>query len=310
MHDDVNAGAPIGVAVSGGPDSAALLLLMHACFAGRVFAATVDHQLRAEAAQEAQLVARLCFERHIPHSILVPAAPITGNLQSAARTARYALLADWANVHQCAHIATAHHADDQLETVLMRLARGSGVGGLSGVRAVNGRIIRPLLNFTKSELIEICEAAGITAVQDPSNRDLDFDRVRMREWLAVSPGPLSAAAAVRSASALAEASEALDWMTGKLVAERINSSPDTGSFTLNPADMPRELQRRLLLEVLARTEPENIMRGSAIERGLDSLLGGQTITLGNTLCHGGALWRFTAAPARSQSKTDVNKSAS
>lgn len=298
------------MAVSGGPDSAALLLLMHECFTGRVFAATVDHRLRAEAAKEAQFVARLCSERHIPHSILVPAAPITGNLQSAARTARYALLADWANVHQCAHIATAHHADDQLETVLMRLARGSGVGGLSGVRAVNGRIIRPLLNFTKSELFEICEAAGITAVQDPSNRDLDYDRVRMREWLAASPGPLSAAAAVRSASALADASEALDWMTGKLAAERIHLSPDTCSLTLNPADLPRELKRRLLLQVLARIEPEINMRGSTIERGLDSLLDSQTITLGNTLCHGGALWRFTAAPARSQAKTDVNNSAS
>ena len=292
--------ARIGVAVSGGPDSLALLLLMQECFSGRVFAATIDHQLRPEAAAEAQLVAQICAQRSIPHAILTPPAPITGNLQSAARAARYALLEQWADANQCAYIATAHHADDQLETILMRLARGSGVDGLSGVRTVNGRIIRPLLAFAKSELSEICLGAGVAAVQDPSNLDLDFDRVRMREWLAASPGPLNPDAAVRSAAALADASEALVWMTDRLAVDRI--AQNAAEITLNPAELPHELLRRLLVTALALLQPETSHRGAAIDRGITSLLAGQTITLGNVLCKGGSVWHFTPAPPRSQGK--------
>jgi tRNA(Ile)-lysidine synthase len=292
--------ARIGVAVSGGPDSLALLLLAQACFNGRVFAATVDHQLRAEAAAEASFVAKLCAQNNIPQAILTPPKPITGNIQSSARHARYALLEKWADDNQCTYIATAHHADDQLETILMRLARGSGVDGLSGVRAINGRIVRPLLAFTKSELSQICIDAGVIPIQDPSNHDLDFDRVRMREWLATSPGPLSAISAAHSAAALSDASLALDWMTDKLASERIEQQPR--HVALNPDGLPHELQRRLLLRALALIEPDTMHRGSAIDRGLDSLSQGKTITLGNVLCQGGSIWRFTPAPLRASDK--------
>ncbi len=293
-------GLPIGLAISGGPDSLALLLLMHECFADRIYAATVDHRLRHEAAAEAQYVAHICAQRNIPHTTLTPTEPIAGNIQSAARHVRYALLENWADKNQCVYIATAHHADDQLETVLMRLSRGSGVDGLSGIRAVNGRIIRPLLAFTKDELSEICNNAGIIPVQDPSNRDLDFDRVRMRKWLASSPGPLNPLASVRSAAALADASAALDWITHKLAAERIERLSD--SIILNPADLPHELLRRLLVHILAVIEPGNNVRGQSIEHSLSGLSSGQTITLGNVLCKGGGLWRFTLAPIRSSAK--------
>jgi tRNA(Ile)-lysidine synthase len=129
----------VGIAVSGGPDSLALLLLAHAAIPGGIAAATVDHGLRAEAAGEAAFVAALCATLGIPHATLRPGAPITGNIQSSARKARYALLEIWADQHNLDWIATAHHADDQAETLLMRLSRGAGVAGLSGVRAVNGR---------------------------------------------------------------------------------------------------------------------------------------------------------------------------
>jgi tRNA(Ile)-lysidine synthase len=299
---DKGAGAiRIGVAVSGGPDSIALLLLMHECYNGQIAAATVDHQLRTASAAEAQFVADLCADRKIPHYILTPRRAITGNIQSSARHTRYALLEKWADDHDCAYIATAHHADDQLETMLMRLARGSGVDGLSGVRRTNGRIIRPLLDFTKAELVAVCERAGIIPVQDPSNADTDFDRVRMRTWLAAMPNPLHVSAAARSASALADASAALDWMTAMLAADRIGQQDDW--ITLRPGDLPRELQRRLLLRCLAQIEPETRHRGEAISRGLDSLLAGRTITLGNTYCKGGPIWKFRPAPSRSGAKT-------
>jgi tRNA(Ile)-lysidine synthase len=291
----------IGIAVSGGPDSLALLLLMHECFPGQFAAATVDHQLRAEAADEARYVATLCAAHGVQHTILTPTSPIEGSIQASARAARYGLLSDWADKNACTHIATAHHADDQLETLLMRLARGSGVDGMSGVRRVNGRIIRPLLAFGKAELEAICTAVGVSAVQDPSNKDIDFDRVRMREWLASAPHPLNPSAAVRSAAALGEASVALDWMTRQMSSERIQEGLQ--QVTVKVADLPRELQRRLLLHALAIIEPNTVHKGAAIERGLSALNAGQTVTLGNILCKGGDTWYLSPAPPRSSHQT-------
>lgn len=282
--------------MSGGPDSLALLWLAHTCFPGRIAAATVDHGLRVEAADEAQYVTQICAARNIPHCILTPHTPITGSIQSSARKARYDLLQAWADDLQCAYIATAHHADDQLETMLMRLARGSGVDGLSGVRAVHGRIIRPLLGFTKEELTEICTAAGIIPIYDPSNDEARYDRVAVRQWLASTPHPLNAIAASRSAQALAQASSALDWTAHHFAADRICARAD--SYTLDPRGLPRELQRRLLLLTIKEIEPDIRARGDTVERVLDALSQGKKITLSRTMCTGGALWHFTLAPAR------------
>jgi tRNA(Ile)-lysidine synthase len=286
----------IGLAVSGGPDSLALLWLAQACFPGRIAAATVDHGLRAEAADEARYVAQICAAQNIPHRILTPHTPITGSIQLSARKARYGLLQTWADDLQCTYIATAHHADDQLETMLMRLARGSGVDGLSGVRAMHGRIIRPLLGFTKQELTETCSTAGITPIHDPSNDDTAYDRVVIRQWLASAPHPLSAGAANRSAHALAQASSALDWTAHHFAADRMRARG--AGYTLDPHGLPRELQRRLLLIVFKEIEPDMLPRGDAIERVLDALFQGKKITLSRILCTGGALWHFGFAPAR------------
>ena len=137
--------APIGVAVSGGPDSLALLLLAHAARPGRIHAATVDHGLRAESAEEARFVAAICAHRDIPHDILPkPGVPLAGG-QAAARDFRYARLDRWCADHRLPVLLTGHHANDQAETVLMRLARGSGVAGLSGIRAVRPRRYENLL---------------------------------------------------------------------------------------------------------------------------------------------------------------------
>lgn len=286
----------VGLAVSGGPDSLALLLLANAAYSGRIAAATVDHGLRLEAAGEARFVGELCAKLKIPHSILTLDTPITGNIQSAARKARYALLGKWADAQNCEFIATAHHADDQLETVLMRVSRGSGIDGMSGVRPTNGRIIRPLLGFTKNKLINICDEAGIIPVQDPSNADTAFDRVRMRKWLASTPHPFDAIAASRSVSAMAEASQALEWTARHFAETRITAAE--GGYTITPDNLPRELQRRLLLIALNKLEPTVTPRGDAVERILDALIAGNKVTMGNILCSGKKTWHFSSAPPR------------
>jgi tRNA(Ile)-lysidine synthase len=165
---------------------------------------------------------------------------------------------------------------------------------------VNGKIIRPLLAFTKAELIKICQTAAINTVHDPSNLDTDFDRVRMRNWLSATPNPMDAPSAARSASALDDADQALTWMTVRLIPERLTLH--SNSATLDASGLPREIQRRLLLRALNHLEPNAVHRGSAIEDGLNRLSAGQTITLANTLCQGGITWHFTPAPPRNSAK--------
>ena len=208
-------GGKLGLAVSGGPDSMAMLLLAEAAIPGQFEAATVDHSLRPEAADECALVARVCAERGIPCEVL-RVAVAAGNLQAEARKARYDALARWAQKRRLSALATAHHSDDQAETLLMRLNRGSGVSGLAGVRARGAlagtavRVVRPVLDFRRSQLAQCVSNAGIRAVKDPSNEDQRFDRARMRSALAAADW-LEPGAIAYSASHLADADEALDW---------------------------------------------------------------------------------------------------
>src|SRR5438270_2679511 len=169
----------IGVAVSGGPDSLALLLLAAAARPGQVEAATIDHGFRAEAPDEAAFVAAVCDRLGVRHATLTARwseIPETA-IQERARNKRYRLLGYWAEERGLDAIATAHHAEDQAETLLMRLARGSGVRGLAGMRprsvspGAHVRLVRPLLGWRRSELEQVCSAAGLTPVADPSNLD-------------------------------------------------------------------------------------------------------------------------------------------
>ncbi|WP_373488392.1 tRNA lysidine(34) synthetase TilS [Blastomonas sp.] len=296
------------LAVSGGPDSMALLDLVRHSWTGSVAVATVDHQLRAGSADEARLVAAHCASFALPHAILTPRQPISGNLQSAARDARYHLLQAHAGSIAARWIVTGHHADDQLETMLMRLARGSGVDGLAGVRARNGNVIRPLLGFRKAELAQWCEAHSLPHVEDPSNINRDFDRVRMRAALAGfdAVDPL---AAVRSAAALAEAADALDWAAETLAADAIID--EAGRIGLVRGAYPAALLRRLVIACLQRIEPGCAPRGPAIDRLLASLHTGGQAMVGNVLCHvseGSDVWWFSAAPPRGKRGEDDNPS--
>lgn len=284
------------VAVSGGPDSMALLLIAQASIPGRVVAATIDHQLRPESADEASYVRGICERLGVSHVVLKPDQPIGGNLQSSARAVRYALLHRAADAHECKHIATAHHADDQLETMLMRLARGSGVDGLSAIRARNGKIIRPLLGFTKQELIAICADAAIETISDPSNENADFDRVAMRQWLAAYEHPIRADRAIRTAHAMAQASDALKWMTEKLAQERV--TVNDALISCDASGLPAELRRRLLLHSIALMDPHLQPRGDAIDHVLTQIESGASAMIGDIVCRGGPCWRFSKAPAR------------
>lgn len=288
----IPAGARLGLAVSGGPDSLALLMIAAAERPGAIRAATVDHGLRPDARREAEMVAAICAERGIPHDILT--VTVTGSVQAAARAARYAALADWCRAHALDHLATAHHRDDQAETVLMRLARGAGLAGLSGIRAARPlgegvMLVRPLLGMPKAELEAIVAAAGLSPARDPSNDDPRYDRTAIRRLLAGSDA-LDPARIAHSAAILAEAEDALGWAAERLAAERIEGD------TLDPADLPPELLRRLVSRQLARfgADPD----GPALARLIATVAAGRAATLGDVLVSPGPRWRFAPAPPR------------
>lgn len=286
------------VAVSGGPDSMALLWLAQQAFPGHVFAATVDHGLRTEARSEAEMVATYCAQHDIPHVILSPDVPITGNVQSAARAARYALMHTWCEEHGADWLLTAHHADDQMETLLMRLNRSSGVAGLAGVRARNGSTLRPLLGWRRSELAAIIAEQALPHVQDPSNEDTRFDRVRMREHLRdiVWLDPLAFA---RSADALADAQDALEWTIRELASQYVEEDGQ-GGMILARHDFPREVQRRLILYMLGRLDPDlESPRGVTLDQALVQLEAAKKAMIGDWLLIGGHSWSIKRAPPRS-----------
>ncbi|KRE16070.1 hypothetical protein ASE66_09885 [Bosea sp. Root483D1] len=215
------------VAVSGGPDSVALLALL-AAWAGqsrpRLLAVTVDHGLRPEAAQEALMVGELCAGLGVEHRTRrwLGDKPQTA-LQEKARAARYALLAEEARASGATAIVTAHTADDQAETLLMRMAAGSGLAGLAGMAprsAVNGIVLaRPLLGIAKSRLVATCQASGLSFVRDPSNDDPRFTRIRWRRLLPeLAEAGLTAGRLGQLANRLARADEALDRLALRALA--------------------------------------------------------------------------------------------
>jgi tRNA(Ile)-lysidine synthase len=296
---------PFAVSVSGGPDSLALLLLAAAAFPGQVRAATVDHGLREESAAEAQFVAALCQSLGVPHATLPASVDrSSASLQKQARAARYEALAGWMEELGITTVATAHHADDQAETLLMRLLRGSGVAGLAGIRArgplpgtrSDATVIRPLLGWRRADLAALVADAGLDAVDDASNRDPSYDRVRIRERLAATPW-LDPQPIAHSAAALGDADAALEWVVERLRAERI--APTANGFRLDPSSLPHELRRRLLLHILRELGRGPVPRGDEAERLLESLQSGETATLSGVRCKGGESWTFTpAAPHR------------
>jgi tRNA(Ile)-lysidine synthase len=311
--EDEREGRPLGLAVSGGPDSLALLLLASEALPGQIAVASIDHGLRPEAAGEVALVGRIAGERGIPFAALkVSLAP--GNLQAEARAARYAALACWADETGLGAIATAHHADDQAETLLMRLNRGSGLAGLAGVRP-RGRIegsetllLRPLLGWRKAELVAVVTEAGITPAEDPSNTNPAFDRARLRAALAQADwlDPVQIAA---SAAHLAEGWQALEWYAEldwheMVMREESDSGAPGFSYCAN---VPRVIAIETILRII-RELGGHATRAEAA-RAWERLWAGENASLGGVLAVPGVekvekvgvtmrVWRFRPEPAR------------
>jgi tRNA(Ile)-lysidine synthase len=288
----------IGLAVSGGPDSMAMLLLAHAAVPGEFEVATVNHGLRPEAAEECALVERACASRDIACTVLRVEVG-SGNLQAEAREARYHALATWAKERKLSAIATAHHADDQAETLLMRLNRGSGVSGLAGVRErvrveeLDALLIRPALGFRRAELAAVIQEAGIEAAGDPSNTDEGFARVRTRKALATSDW-LDPLALAKSAAHMAEAEEALAHFTAQIWSRCV--SREDGCVTFCP-EGPRVIRLRIIERVIGVLG--SLPRGGDVARLLDSLEEGKGGNVGGVLAtvRGGA-WIFRPEPPR------------
>ena len=198
----------LAVAVSGGADSMALCLLADdwaRARGGSVTALTVDHGLRPEASAEARRVAGWLAPRGIAHQTLTwRPPPGARNIQANARAARHALLRAWCQTTGCLHLLTAHHHDDQAETFLLRLARGSGLDGLAAMAALREtaecRLVHPLLSVPRPRLVSFLRAAGQGWIEDPSNVDPRYARVRLRRGTALladeglSPSRLAATA--------------------------------------------------------------------------------------------------------------------
>ena len=300
--------ARIGLAVSGGPDSLALLLLAAAARPGMIEVATVDHALRSESRGEAEMVATLCRKLDVPHAILTvewDRKPDTA-LQERARIERYRLLAGWAEERGLDALATGHHLDDQFETFMMRLARGAGVQGLAAMRPVAPTpgsaipLVRPLLAWRRSELEQVCSDAGITPVHDPSNADEQFERVRVRQALAGMP-QLDLEMVGRSLAHLSEADAALNWAAGEEW-ERCVAASDS-EIVYRPNGAPQEIRRRIVARAIERLASEgknNELRGRELDEVLASLASGRKATLRGVLCSGGNEWRFIPAPNRTR----------
>lgn len=264
------------LAVSGGRDSLALVFLAHAwcreaAKAGLscpvLHAATVEHGLRADAADEARHAADVCARLGVRHTIVSvdEDAPSTG-LQAWARSARYAALVRTARNLGCTAIATGHQADDQAETLLMRLARGSGLDGLSAMSAQSSRdglaLLRPLLTLPRARLTATLTARGIAWRDDPSNVDARFERSGYATFAgALNALGLTAEPISRSARRLNEARDALDWAVEQMLA----SLPDcqvalaAGYAVLPQASLlsfPTALRCRLLLRLIMMVSGE------------------------------------------------------
>ena len=251
----------IAVAVSGGADSLALALLLHEWaqpLGGHVTALTVDHGLRPEAAAEARFVARTLKPHGLAqHTLRRRGAKPEANISAVLRRARYDLLSRCCARRGLLHLALGHHLDDQAETFLLRLGRGSGVDGLAAMSPIVElpalRLLRPLLGLPKARLEATLRARGLSWVEDPTNRDPAQARARMRQLMPGFAGEgLTAARLAATARHLGRARAALEFELARVLARAVILDP-AGFAWIDPAPLaaaPVELGQRLLARVL------------------------------------------------------------
>jgi tRNA(Ile)-lysidine synthase len=322
------------LAVSGGPDSTALLWLAARWRARRkrgptLVAVTIDHGLRPESAKEALAAKRLARRLGVAHRTTRwrGRKPATG-VQQAARAARYRLLAKAARANGAPHVLTAHTLDDQAETVLFRLARGSGLTGLKSMARVAAipaggdtgvMLVRPLLGVPKSRLLATLGAAGIPFADDPSNRDPRFTRPRLRQLMpGLAAEGLDAARLAAFARRAARADAAIDRAVDDAAARLCPGPwPRIGPITLDAAayaTRPAEVTLRLLGRAIAHVGnegPVELGKLEALHAALDRALG-QAARFRRTLAgavvtfSGGRLTLERAPPRRPGAKTDAS----
>lgn len=249
------------LAVSGGPDSVALMRLAAlwlaqggAATGAEIFVATVDHGLRTESRGEAEAVGRWAGALGLPHQILVwQGAKPQSRIQERARVARYALLRAHARALGADYLLTAHHADDQAETILFRLLRGSGIAGLAGMQSLTRQagvvLYRPLLNISKTSLVAYCEACAQPYVHDPSNENSAFARTRLRALLPrLEEAGLDAAGWARLGRRAVRAEQALAAQAEQVRA-KLEKIPVNDGFYIPVASL-RPLPEEILLRVI------------------------------------------------------------
>ncbi|MGH6726511.1 MAG: tRNA lysidine(34) synthetase TilS [Pseudolabrys sp.] len=282
LFSDLESFPVLILAVSGGPDSIALMLLAARWRKAlqtkpKLVAVTIDHGLRPEAKREAAAAGRLARKLGIAHRTLrwTGTKPATG-LQQAARMARYRLLAKAARKVKAAHILTAHTLDDQAETVLIRMSRGSGVSGLAAmarISAVPGerqiKLVRPLLHIPKARLIATLRAAKIPFADDPSNRDPRFTRVRMRGLMSeLAREGLDARRLALLALRLKRADLAIEAVVDVAEAELARPPAMSGTIVLDAAGcagLPAEIALRLIGRALAKVGNEGPVELAKLE---------------------------------------------
>ncbi|MBL4720617.1 MAG: tRNA lysidine(34) synthetase TilS, partial [Alphaproteobacteria bacterium] len=250
----------IAIACSGGPDSMALTLLADDWarnLGGRAIALIVDHGLREESAAEAKIVQERLKVQNIESEILTRrGGKITGDIQAKARDARYSLMTQWCAHQNILHLLFAHHQEDQAETLLIRLERGSGVFGMSGmarIRETNQvRILRPTLGLSRSRLRATIDARKVRFVEDPSNLDARFARVRIRQRLEKSGDARSALRLSETASRMGAARAVLEDMLNEALARTCRIFPEGYCLVdwAGLASTPIDIRRRVLASVL------------------------------------------------------------
>ncbi len=275
-------GAPLAVAVSGGPDSLCLVLL--AAEVAEVVCLTVDHGLRPESATEADAVGTLMADKNIPfHKLTWEGEKPEGNVQAEARIARYRLMSDWCARHGIKYLLTAHHQDDQAETLLLRLARGSGVYGLaamaptSRIPGTDGNItlVRPLLGVPKARLVATLKARNVNWVDDPSNKSSQFDRVKVRALLENPPlEGLQADRLAATAARLRRTRDALEYYENRWLSENVEIRND-GTLLFAPKafdSAPDEIILRAVATLCRTVSGERyVPRMEKLERAVSAM---------------------------------------
>ncbi len=269
----------IALGLSGGPDSMALCYLLSRWLlryqkTTTLHALIVDHGLRPESAKEARQVKKSVtgWAQVKPHILTWKVNKPEARIMEAARKARYALIQEYAAKHRIEDLFLAHHLDDQAETVLFRLAKGSGLDGLAGIRAIQNyetlRFCRPLLNVPKVALVALCDCYNLSFVTDPSNNKDQYARPRMRESMkALAREGLTAQRLSLTASRLARAAQALDIISKKSE-ELIIIKNNTKQIVLNLKVLqshPHEIAYRIIANRLQAMKPDNQIRMENLE---------------------------------------------